>query len=155
MNGVIRPTGRYLGRPESIPPGHVPGHQPSDAAGSFDAGRAADRSGMLWLVKAISGGLLLVFLGIHLVAQHLLVPEGLRDFASVVDYLRQPVALAAETLLVGTVLVHAAVALRTFAGELVRSPRWLRVVSYGIVVLSIATFVYTVWLTITVVSWAA
>jgi succinate dehydrogenase hydrophobic anchor subunit len=151
MSTVERATGRYLGRPESVPPGYVPG----TSAGSFDAARAADRSGVLWLVKAVSGGLLVIFLGVHLVAQHLLVPEGLRDFASVVDYLRQPLALAIETLLVGTVLVHAAVALRTFAGELVRSPRWLRAVSYAIILLALATFGYTVWLTISVVSWTA
>jgi succinate dehydrogenase hydrophobic anchor subunit len=151
MSGIQRPLRRYLGRPESIAPGYVPGEHPI----SFDAARAADRSGILWLVKAISGGLLIVFLGAHLIAQHLLVPGGLRDFTSVVEYLRQPLALVTETLLVATVLVHAAIALRTFAGELVRNPRALRVVSYAIVLAAVATFGYTVWLTINVLSWSA
>ena len=151
MSGIQRPLRRYLGRPESIAPGYVPGeHQVS-----FDATRAADRSGILWLVKAISGGLLIVFLGVHLIAQHLLVPGGLRDFGSVVEYLRQPLALVTETLLVATVLLHAAIALRTFAAELVRNPRALRVVSYAIVLAAVATFGYTVWLTINVLSWSA
>jgi succinate dehydrogenase hydrophobic anchor subunit len=151
MSAFQRPLRRYLGRPESIAPGYVPG----EPAVSFDAARAADRSGLLWLVKAISGGLLVVFLGVHLVAQHLLVPGGLRDFASVVEYLRQPLALATETLLVATVLVHAAIAVRTFAGELVHNRGALRVVSYAIVLGAVATFGYTVWLTISVLSWSA
>jgi succinate dehydrogenase hydrophobic anchor subunit len=150
MSATERPRRRYLGRPDSIAPGHVPGEPPV----SFEAARAADRSGLLWLVKAITGGLLIVFLGVHLVAQHLLVPGGLRDFASVVDYLRQPFALVTETLLVATVLIHVAIAMRTFAAELVRNRGALRVVSIAIVLVAVATFGYTVWLTISVLSWA-
>jgi succinate dehydrogenase hydrophobic anchor subunit len=151
MSTIQRPIRRYLGRPDSIAPGHVPGEPPV----SFEAARAADRSGLLWLVKATSGGLLIVFLGVHLVAQHLLAPGGLRDFASVIDYFRQPIALLTETLLVMSVLVHVAIALRTFAVELVRNPRMLRVVSYGIVLAAVATFAYTVWLTVSILSWSA
>ncbi len=151
MSEIGPPIRRFLGRPDSVAPGHVPGQPPA----SFEGARAADRSGILWLVKAISGGLLVVFLGAHLVAQHLLAPGGLRDFASVVDYFRQPIALATETLLVATVLVHAAIAVRTLAGELVRDPRTLRVVTYAIVLAAMATFGYTVWLTISVLSWSA
>jgi succinate dehydrogenase hydrophobic anchor subunit len=151
MSTIERPTRRYLGRPDTVAPGYVPG----EPRATFDATRAADRSGLLWLIKAISGGLLIVFLGVHLVAQHLLAPGGLRDFASVVDYFHQPVALVTETLLVMTVLVHAATALRTFAAELVRGQRALRIVSYVIVLAAIGTFAYTVWLTINVLSWSA
>lgn len=150
MSAIERPRRQYLGRPDSIPPGHVPAEPPV----SFEAARAADRSGLLWLVKAITGALLIFFLGLHLVAQHLLVPGGLRDFASVVDYLRQPFALATETLLVATVLVHVAIATRTFAAELVRSARALRILSIAIALLAVGTFGYTVWLTISVLSWA-
>lgn len=150
MSTLQRPVRRYLGRPDSVAPGHVPGMP----ASSFEARRAADRTGLLWLIKAISGGLLIVFLGLHLIAQHLLVPGGLRDFASVVDYLNQPFALVTETLLVASVLVHASIAARTFAAELVRNPRTLRVVSIVIALAAVATFGYTVWLTISVLSWA-
>jgi succinate dehydrogenase hydrophobic anchor subunit len=151
MSDLQRPSRSYLGRPGSIPPGYVPG----EPKVPFDATRAADRSGLLWLLKAISGGLLIVFLGAHLVAQHLLAPGGLRDFASVVEYLHQPLALVTETLLVATVLVHASIAVRTFAGELVHDPRALRVASYAIVLGAVATFGYTVWLTIGILSWSA
>ena len=151
MSATQRPTRRYLGRPDTVAPGYVPG----EPRATFDTKRAADRSGVLWLIKASSGGLLIVFLGLHLVAQHLLAPGGLRDFASVVDYFHQPFALATETLLVLTVLIHASIAVRTFSGELIRGERALRIVSYVIVLSAIGTFAYTVWLTISVLSWTA
>ena len=151
MSTVQRPTRRYLGRPDTFAPGHVPG-QPR---ATFDATRAADRSGLLWLIKAISGGLLIVFLGVHLVAQHLLAPGGLRDFASVVDYFHQPIALVTETLLVMTVLVHVATACGPSRPSSIRDRRALRVVSYLIVLVGVGTFAYTVWLTVNVLSWSA
>ena len=150
MSAIERPRRHYLGRPNSIAPGHVP----DEPRVSFETARAADRSGLLWLVKAVTGALLIFFLGLHLIAQHLLVPEGLRDFASVVDYLKQPFALATETLLVATVLVHVAIATRTFAAELVRGARALRVVTLVIAVVAVATFGYTIWLTVSVLSWS-
>lgn len=139
---------RFLGRPDSAPPGFVPG----TPRVSFDTRRAPDRSGILWLVKAASGGLLLVFLGIHLVAQHLLAPGGLRDFDSVVEYLHQPAALLAEMGLVVSVIVHASVAIRSFLVELIHDRRVLRYLDYVIVVVAIGTFGYTVWITATIVS---
>ncbi len=139
---------RFLGRPDSAPPGYVP----FTPGVSFDTRRAPDRSGMLWLIKAVSGALLIVFLGIHLVAQHLLAPGGLRDFDSVVEYLHQPVALLAEMGLVASVIVHASVAVRSFLVELIHDRRALRYLDYLIVVVAIGTFGYTAWITATIVS---
>lgn len=139
---------RFLGRPDSAPPGYVPG----TPRVPFDTRRAPDRSGMLWLVKAISGALLIVFLGMHLVAQHLLAPGGLRDFDSVVEYLHQPLALLAEMGLVASVIVHVSVAVRSFLVELIHDRRVLRYLDYLIVVAAIGTFGYTVWITATIVS---
>ena len=82
MSGLTRPTGRFLGRPDEAYPGYVPG--PADEAGAGALRRTRNRAGRLWLIQAITGVLLVVFLGVHLVAQHLLVPGGLRDYAAVV-----------------------------------------------------------------------
>jgi succinate dehydrogenase hydrophobic anchor subunit len=139
---------RFLGRPDSAPPGFVP----ASLAASFDTRRAPDRSGALWLVKAISGASLFLFLGVHLVAQHFLAPGGLRDYASVVAYLHQPAALFAEMGLVLAVVVHVATAMRSFLGELIHNQRALRFVDGAIVVTSVGIVAYAAWITYTIVS---
>lgn len=133
---------RFLGRPEDRAPGIIPG-----AAGARPAGPVSrPRGGRLWLVQAVAGVALIVFLGAHLVAQHFLVPGGLRSYTDVVDYLRQPVALAAEMGLVLSVLVHAGLGLRSTLVDVIADPVWLRRASWAIGAVGLAIFVYAVWL---------
>ena len=75
--------------------------------------RERSRAGRLWLGQALTGALLLLFLAVHLVAQHILAPAGLRDHAAVLAYLSQPVALAAEIGLLASVIVHACLGMRS------------------------------------------
>ncbi len=138
---------RFLGRPEETPPGYVPdrGEQPLVAPAT------RTRTGSLWLVQAIAGGLLVVFLGIHLVAQHFLIPGGLRSYADVVDYLRQPLALVAEIGLLASVLVHAGLGFRSTLVDVIRDPRRLTLASRVIAAVGAAIFVYAMWLTLVII----
>lgn len=111
------------------------------------------RAGRLWLVQVVTGGALIGFLGLHLIVQHFLAPGGLRDFSSVVDYLRQPVAILAELGLVGSVVVHASLGVRTFFVELVHGRRARRLATILIAVLATGIVVYAVWLTYRIASW--
>ena len=151
MTGESRPRGRFLGRPERAEPGYVP--PPSGpAARSAHTGtqrREASRAGLLWLVQALSGALLLAFLGVHLVAQHLLAPEGLRDHAAVLDYLREPVALAAELGLLASVIVHACLGMRSSLADVLGAPGLTRA-SRVIAVAGVAAFAYGLWLTLAI-----
>ena len=150
MSDRAAATRRFLGRPDSAYPGFVPG------AGDRAAARPAERSraGRLWLVQALSGALLIVFLGVHLVAQHLLVPGGLRDYESVVAYLRNPVALLAELGLLGSVIVHAILGLRATLVEVV-GPVGLRRATNVLVVGGGIAFAYGLSLTASVILAAA
>jgi len=138
---------RFLGRPEGVPPGYVPesGARPR----GIPIVRA--RSGRLWLVQAIAGAALIVFLGVHLVAQHFLVPGGLRSYADVVAYLRQPIALVAEIGLLASVLVHAGLGFRSTLVDVIRSPLWLRRASWLIAAVGLGIFVYAIWLTLLII----
>jgi succinate dehydrogenase hydrophobic anchor subunit len=146
------PNGRFLGRPKAAYPGYVP-----PAAGARTGGRVPDRArdrsraGPLWLAQALTGAFLLVFLGIHLVAQHLLVPEGLRDHAHVIAYLREPVALAAELGLLASVIAHACLGMRASLVDVVGETT-LRRASVVIALVGAAAFVYGLWLTVAVIS---
>ncbi len=142
-----RPMGRFLGRPAGVDPGFVPPHTGPEAH-RLDATRrgAGSRPGRLWLGQAVTGGLLLVFLAVHLVAQHVLAPEGLRDHAAVLDYLRQPIALAAELGLLASVIAHACLGMRSSLVD-VLGTSGVRRASGVIAAIGIAAFAYGVWLT--------
>jgi succinate dehydrogenase / fumarate reductase membrane anchor subunit len=145
MSGQPLPTRRFAGRPAGALPGYVP-----SADIPTDDRRASSRAGSLWLVKAVTGVLLVVFLGSHLVLQHFLVEGGLRDYAAVVAYLRNPVALLAELGLLVTVIVHAALGVRAVLVDMLPSERALRRASWVIGVVSVVSLVYGIGLTLVV-----
>jgi len=152
MTGDARPGGRFLGRPAGADPGFVPpdarrdGHRPSGTR----EGKSS-RAGRMWLGQAVTGGLLLAFLGVHLVAQHILAPAGLRDHAAVLDYLRQPVALAAELGLLASVVAHACLGMRSSLVD-VLGEKGIRRASGIIAAVGIVAFAYGVWLTVSILN---
>lgn len=146
MSGRSVPR-RFLGRPEGAEPGYLPAPFERPAT----AYRPRVRSGLLWMVQAIAGGLLVVFLGVHLVAQHLLVPGGLRSYADVAAYLREPIALVAEIGLLASVLVHASLGLRSALVDVVRSPRTLARITWLIGGVAVVIFGYAIWLTLRII----
>jgi succinate dehydrogenase hydrophobic anchor subunit len=139
------PARRFPGRPETAPPGFVPGVE--DLQPTIEELRAPTRAGAWWLVKAVSGVLLVVFLGMHLVAQHFLVPGGLRDFASVVSYLRNPIALTAELGLLAAVATHAALGVRAVLVDVLPSAVAVRRASWVLGAGAVIAFGYGVALT--------
>ena len=147
MNRTPAPARRFPGRPDDVAPGFVP----FDDRMPFDATRTRTRAGTLWLVKAVSGVALIGFLGLHLVAQHFLVEGGLRTYADVVAYLRQPLALIAEIGLLASVIVHAALGVRAILVEMLPSDRALRRASWAIGGIAVAAFAYGIGLTAFVV----
>lgn len=146
MSRTPVPARRFPGRPDGVGPGYIP----LDDRVPFDTTRT--RAGTLWLVKAVSGVLLIGFLGLHLVAQHFLVEGGLRSYSDVVAYLRQPLALVAEVGLLASVIVHAALGMRAILVELLPGARALRRASWIIGGIAVAAFGYGIGLTVMVVT---
>lgn len=150
-----QPARRYLGRPDQAYPGFVPdGAIPADARTSSRR-RSRSAASRLWLIQALSGAFLIGFLGIHLVAQHLLAPGGLRDYEAVVAYFREPLALAAELGLLLSVIVHACAGMRSSLVDVVSDGARLRIASVVIATLGIFAAVYAIWVTVSVITGAA
>jgi succinate dehydrogenase hydrophobic anchor subunit len=146
MSGTPAPARRFPGRPDDAPPGFVP----LEDLPAIDRLRAPTRAGMFWLVKAITGVLLVGFLGLHLVAQHFLVEGGLRDYSAVVAYLRHPVALVAELGLLATVVVHAALGVRAVLVDMLPGERAMQRAEWVIRIIAVLALVYAVGLTVIV-----
>ena len=140
---------RFAGRPTNSPPGVVPGTGPGPHP---PAGAGAARS-LAWPLQALAGVLLVAFVGVHLVAQHLLAPGGLRDFTSVLAYLRQPVPMLSELGLVAVVAAQAALGARAVVIESSTIIAWSPRVTRALTALVVIVCAYVLWLTLTLVSW--
>ena len=150
-----QPESRFLGRPDQAYPGFVPeGAAPGDVR-TGTRPRISSAASRLWLVQALTGAFLLVFLGIHLVAQHLLAPGGLRDYEAVVAYFREPLALVAELGLLLSVLVHACIGLRSSLVDVVSDGARLRIASVAIATVGTLAAVYAIWVTASVIAGTA
>jgi succinate dehydrogenase cytochrome b556 subunit len=105
------------------------------------------RGGSLaWISQVISGVLLLLLLGVHIVMQHFVVKGGLGDYTQVVSYLANPVVLAVEILFVIVLVWHAMLGLRAVLLDFGFGPRGQALITRGVVVLGAVTAGYSFWL---------
>lgn len=100
-----------------------------------------------WLWQVVTGVGLVVLLGLHMIANHFIAKGGLRDYAAVVAYLRNPIILLLEILFLVCVTTHALLGVRAIFLDfgvsdhveqmLSRVLKWIGVltVGYGLVVM--------------------
>jgi succinate dehydrogenase hydrophobic anchor subunit len=100
-----------------------------------------------WLWQVVTGVGLVVLLGLHMIANHFIAKGGLRDYAAVVAYLRNPIILVLEILFLVCVTTHALLGVRAIFLDfgvsdrvermLGRVLKWIGVltVGYGLVVM--------------------
>ncbi len=101
----------------------------------------------LWLLQSISGIGLIGLVGLHWVAQHYLAAGGLRDYAQVVAYLRQPVALALELAFLIVVAAHALMGVRAILADLSLPARLRRAMDMALWAAGLVTVLYGLQLT--------
>jgi succinate dehydrogenase cytochrome b556 subunit len=104
----------------------------------------------VWILQVVSGALLVVLLGVHIVTQHFVVKGGLRDYAQVVSYLSNPVVLAVESLFVVVLIWHAMLGLRAVLLDFGFGRRGQAWVTYGVTLLGTLTAAYSFWLIATI-----
>ena len=105
------------------------------------------KAGLWWLVQAGSGLLLLVLLGLHMIANHFVVPGGLQTYADVVRYLSNPFIVILEMTFLVAVTGHAVLGVRAILLDLGLSQRAGRNVSLALGALGVLAIVYGAWLT--------
>ena len=103
-----------------------------------------------WFWQAFTGIGLIVLLALHMVAHHLVAEGGIRDFAGVVEYLRNPIIVVLEVLFLITVTAHGLLGVRAIVFDLGLSARAERRVSWGLAVIGCVTVGYGIWLTWTI-----
>jgi succinate dehydrogenase hydrophobic anchor subunit len=108
--------------------------------------RRRPRPTFAWVAQVVSGVLLLVLLTVHMVAQHFVVEGGLRGYADVVVWIRNPVVFAVEALLLVCVTWHAVAGVHSVLLDLGLRGRAERIVARVLGGAAVATVLYGLWL---------
>ncbi|HMN11242.1 MAG TPA: hypothetical protein PKD55_02820 [Bellilinea sp.] len=107
----------------------------------------------LWQLKTITGPLLVVFLGLHLVVNHYYGSKnGLLSFEDVVHYFNNPLVPIVEFGFAVVVIVHSLLGLRSIILDLQLKPKTMRILDAAFTLTGAALVGYALWLTLKVVS---
>jgi succinate dehydrogenase hydrophobic anchor subunit len=100
-----------------------------------------------WLWQVFTGVGLVILLGLHFIANHFIAKGGLRNFADVVAYLRNPIILGLELLFLVFVTTHALLGVRAILLDLGFSERTEKRLSQALTGIGVLTVGYGLWLT--------
>jgi succinate dehydrogenase hydrophobic anchor subunit len=106
----------------------------------------------IWLLKIVTGVLVIALLFTHLVVNHLVAPEGLLTYQEVVAYLSNPWVAVMEMSFLVIVVSHALVGTRSIILDLNPSRSMLRWLDGLFTLVGIASVVYGVWLIQVIIS---
>ncbi|MBC7223770.1 MAG: hypothetical protein H5T59_05795 [Anaerolineae bacterium] len=105
-----------------------------------------DKAAWAWVVQALSGALLMVLAGLHMLAQHF-TAKGLLRYEDVVAWLRRPAIFALETAFLAAVLAHALAGVRAVLLDLGLDPAAEKRLTRALSIAGAVAFAYAVALT--------
>ena len=98
------------------------------------------------VIAGCPGNPLILLLGVHWIAQHYLAAEGLRNYAEVSAYLRQPIILALETTFLVVITAHALLGVRAIFTDLGLQTHWQRALDATLWLIGLFTVLYGIQL---------
>ena len=105
-----------------------------------------------WILQAITGVLVIILVGIHMIFQHFVASGGLRTYADVVAYIRTPFFLGWETIFLIVVTWHALLGVRAIVLDF-GPPRSIeRLINRALIIIGLGTIAYGIWLTAIIIS---
>lgn len=100
----------------------------------------------LWLVKIILGGLVIAFLVLHFIVNHLVAPGGLLNYQAVLDYYSHPIVPIIEGIFLVVVIAHCLLGVRSVILDLNPSRIVLKILDIVFVLGGSAAVGYGIWL---------
>ncbi len=117
-----------------------------------NAAQSSTESGWLWLIKILSGLLILVIITIHLIVNHFVgSAAGLLTWAEVVAYYQNPIIPLMEAAFLVFAVSHAMIGLRSIIIDLHPSRAVLNAVTWLLTGVGAAAIAYGIWLLWTIV----
>lgn len=107
-------------------------------------------TGWIWAVKQVSGVLVFVLIIVHLIANHLVVENGLMSYKDVVAYLSNPWIAMMESIFLLVVVSHSLLGLRSVILDFNPAGKVMKFMDPAFILIGILASVYGIWLTITV-----
>jgi succinate dehydrogenase hydrophobic anchor subunit len=126
----------------------------SQSASPSFAGPRPGENTWLWLIKIITGPLLLIALGLHLTVNHYMgsLATGLMTHEDVIQYFQNPIIPVIEILFLVTVVTHSLLGLRSILLDMNPPRSLLRIVTWLLVILGVSSVAYGTWLALTIAS---
>jgi len=108
----------------------------------------------IWLIKIVTGPLLVIVLILHFIVNHYLgsMSSGLMTYEDVVKYFQNPIIPAIEILFLITVVTHSLIGLRGILLDMNPSRTTLKIVTWLLALLGVSSVVYGIWLALTIAS---
>jgi succinate dehydrogenase cytochrome b556 subunit len=110
------------------------------------------RASGTWLWQAFTGVLVVFLLGLHMVAQHFIAPNGLRSYQEVLSYMANPVVVVLEVIFLVVVTYHALLGIRAIFADLKLSQRTRDTINVILTVAGVLAVMYGVYLTYVLVT---
>jgi succinate dehydrogenase / fumarate reductase membrane anchor subunit len=109
--------------------------------------QTSTESGWLWLIKILSGLLILVIITIHLIVNHFVgSASGLLTWAEVVAYYQNPLIPLMEAAFLIFAVSHAMIGLRSIVIDLHPSRAALNTITWLLTGVGVVAIVYGIWL---------
>jgi succinate dehydrogenase hydrophobic anchor subunit len=100
----------------------------------------------LWLFKLVTGVLVVLILGTHLIVQHLVNPDGLLTFEQVVQWVTNPWVALMEGTFVVLAVIHALLGVRSVLLDLHPSQGAIRIIDITFSTIGVVAIIYGFWL---------
>ncbi len=106
----------------------------------------------LWLVKIVTGPLLIILILVHFIVNHFAAEGGLLTYADVIAYYQNPLIPVMEIFFLAAVVTHSLIGLRGIVLDLKPSRSVLKVIDWILVIVGISAVSYGTWLALTIAS---
>jgi succinate dehydrogenase / fumarate reductase membrane anchor subunit len=116
------------------------------------SGRRPGETTWLWLIKIVTGPLLLLVLGLHFTVNHYLgsMPSGLMTYDDIVRYFQNPVIVGIEILFLVTVVTHSLIGFHGILLDMHPSRNLLVIFTWLHLLLGVSAVLYGIWLALTI-----
>ena len=106
----------------------------------------------LWFVKVLAGLLIIFFMTLHMIVNHLVAPEGLLSYQDVLDYYQNPIIPIIEILFLITVITHCLLGLRSIILDLNPAAGLMKKLDVSLLLLGLISAIYGILLVIIITS---
>jgi succinate dehydrogenase hydrophobic anchor subunit len=100
----------------------------------------------IWLLKVLSGLVIVALIAVHFIVNHLVADEGLLSYQDVVNYYKIPGITIMEIIFLIFVVAHALMGTRSIFLDLNPSDRMIKIINWGMLILGGAAIIYGIWL---------